>query len=179
MIRQAKSELSFTGKTVPVFLVGGGCYIDAVVELEELFRLSPVSTEEAARTPLFADAHGRAFTRAQVSTMVKRLMAGIGLDPARFGAHSLRIGGATAALSANVHPEHIRLMGRWASDAAELYERLTRQSLESLTALVGSTRFDDIESETFRSEDLEILPYEAHKILDDIEAAEIDDELIA
>ena len=39
------------------------------------------------------------------------LMQSIGLDPARFGAHSLRIGGATAALAAGVPPSMIRIIG--------------------------------------------------------------------
>ena len=41
--------------------------------------------------------------------MVKAMMASIGLDPARFGAHSLRIGGATAALAAGLSPAAINV----------------------------------------------------------------------
>ena len=56
--------------------------------------------------------------------MVKAMnMASIGLDPARFGAHSLRIGGATAALAAGLSPATIRAAGRWASDVYMLYTR--------------------------------------------------------
>ena len=54
--------------------------------------------------------------------MVKAMnMASIGLDPARFGAHLLRIGGATAALAAGLSPAAIRAAGRWASDVYMLY----------------------------------------------------------
>jgi hypothetical protein len=166
MIRQAKSEVGFTGKTVPVFLVGGGCFIDPVAELEELFRLSPVSKNEAARTPLFADDNGRAFTRAQVSAMVKRLMAGLGLDPARFGAHSLRIGGATAALAAGIHPSVIRITGRWASDVWMVYARLTKQAALRVSAVIGSTAFDDTERNTFASEELELTDAELAPLRD-------------
>ena len=160
MIRQAKSEASFTGKSVPVFLVGGGSYIDPVAELEALFALRPVSAEEAASTPLFADAQGRAFSRAQVSAMVKSLMQLLGHDPSRFGAHSLRIGGATAALAAGVHPSIIRITGRWATDIWMVYARLTKQAAFRVSAVVGSTAFDDTERQAFASEELELTPDE-------------------
>jgi hypothetical protein len=48
-------------------------------------------------TLLFRNASGEAFRREDVAATVEWLMASIGLDPAMFGAHSLRIGGATAA----------------------------------------------------------------------------------
>ena len=68
---------------------------------------------------LFRDtATGVAFSVANVRRVVKWLMAELGLDPARFGAHSLRIGGATAALAAGIVPAQIRLLGRWSSDVA-------------------------------------------------------------
>ena len=60
--------------------------------------------------------NGRGVTVVELRVQVKRVMAAAGLDPARFGAHSLRIGGATAALAAGVQPALIRLMGRWSSD---------------------------------------------------------------
>jgi len=48
----------------------------------------------------------------QVRGTVKYLMLSLGLDPRKFGAHSLRIGGATAALSAGLSPAAIRAAGR-------------------------------------------------------------------
>ena len=46
---------------------------------------------------------------------VRAAMAAAGRDPALYGRHSLRIGGATAALAAGVSPTLIRLLGvgRW------------------------------------------------------------------
>ena len=87
-------------------------------------------------------------------------MGAIGQDAARYGAHSLRIGGATAALAAGVEPSMIRLLGRWSSDVAEIYMRISRQAASKVSALVGSTGFDDLERHTFRSEELEVLPSE-------------------
>jgi hypothetical protein len=80
-------------------------------------KMDPVAEEERASTPLFRHADGAAFTRSDVSSVVKELMASIG----RFGAHSLRIGGATAALAAGVQPTLIRVAGRWSSDIYQIY----------------------------------------------------------
>ena len=36
-------------------------------------------------------------------------------------------------------------MGRWASDAFEIYTRLTREAAEYFTSVIGSTAFHDVE----------------------------------
>jgi hypothetical protein len=64
-------------------------------------------------------------------------MASIGLDPARFGAHSLRIGGTTAALAAGLSPAAIRAAGRWASDVYMLYTRCNMQASQRLATVIG------------------------------------------
>ena len=66
--------------------------------------------------PLFCWTDGRSFTVSEVRSAVRACMQVAGRDPARFGAHSLRIGAATAALAAGVSPQLIRLMGRWSSE---------------------------------------------------------------
>ena len=93
---------------------------------------------------------------------VKFLMQSLGLDPARFGAHSLRIGGATAAAAAGVPPAAIRCCGRWASDVYEIYCRLTKQAAARMTVLIGSTPFEDLERGEFHTEELELLTSELH-----------------
>ena len=62
------------------------------------------------------------------ASYLKELTILIGQDPAFFGAHSLRIGGATAAAAAGVEPAVIRVCGRWSSDIFEIYTRLTQQA---------------------------------------------------
>ena len=149
-------------KSVPVVLKSGGSLIDPVVELWEMFQRDPLKKgERPDQRPLFRNtATGAAFKVSDVRSVVKWMMAKMGLDPKRFGAHSLRIGGATAALAAGVSPAQIRLLGRWSSDVAELYMRMTQQSAGDFSTIVGSTAFDDIERHTFKTEELEILPVE-------------------
>ena len=129
--------------------------VDAVREVIDYLQMDPVAEEDEASTPLFRHADGSAFSRADVASMVKRLMQGIGLDPAFFGAHSLRIGGATAALAAGISPSLIHVMGRWSSDIYHIYCRLSAEAAAAMAAVVGSTAFEDVEQGEFVSEELE------------------------
>ena len=148
------------------------------IRLWELFQRDPLRKGELPhQRPLFWDtASGAAFKVSDVRGVVKWLMAQMGLDPRRFGAHSLRIGGATAALAAGVSPAQIRLLGRWSSDVAELYMRMTQQSAGDFSSLVGSTAFDDIERHTFKTEELEVLPVEWNGLATDPDLFDRSDE---
>jgi len=98
-------------------------------------------------TPFFRLRSGRPITVDKLRDWVKRLMQAIGLDPAHFGAHSLRIGGATALFTAGADPNIIRTMGRSSSDCYRLYIRACfNQTLES-TQRAGSTVVDDVAGE--------------------------------
>ena len=144
MIRQLKTT-RFAGKDVEVVLRGGGRLFDPVAELKRLIDLDYVPHDKRATTPLFRDANGEAFTVRSVRDMVKALMEAVGCDPDRFGAHSLRIGGATAALAAGVPPEVIRAMGRWSSEVYQIYMRLSREAATRVSCVVASTAFHDME----------------------------------
>ena len=122
-----------------------------------------VPPELRACTPLFrlsSNAQRGALLVSQLRQMVKGLMERLGLDPSRFSAHSLRIGGATAAAAAGVEPSVIRCCGRWNSDIFEIYTRLTQQTAARMTRVIGSTAFDDLERGEFHCEELEALPGE-------------------
>lgn len=178
MIRQLKTNVSLKGKTVEVVLRGGGTFFDPVEELWQLFKRDPVPPEQRATTPLFRDG-AEAFTVGRVREMVKSLMAAVGCDPKYFGAHSLRIGGATAALAAGIDPAVIRCMGRWSSDVYEIYMRLTRETATRLSTTVASTSFADLERE-FQTEALdelaEIPQFDVDLDDDDDDAADGDDD---
>ena len=156
MMRPLKSEKNVNEKSVAVILESGGSLIDPVAELWQLMQRDPVPADQRANTPLFRRHDGKALCTGDVRDLVKLLMKRLGHDPARFGAHSLRIGGATSALAGGVSPQLIRLMGRWASDCYEIYLRLTRQSAAHMSVVVGSTSFTDTER-GFATEDLEPL----------------------
>ena len=109
------------GKHHLVVLGGGGSLFDPVVEL--CAWLAARRRRHGDRGPLFCWPNGAPLTVDQVRAAVKRTMAAAGLNPDRFGAHSLRIGGATALFAAGADPTVIRTMGRWSSDIYRLYVR--------------------------------------------------------
>ena len=153
MMRPCKNDKVEQGKRVPLLLPAGGRYLDAFKALRRLIELDPVPVSEAARTPLFRDpATGAAVTTRQVRAVVKMLMASVGEDPSLFGAHSLRIGGATAALAKGVPAVVIRAMGRWSSDIYEIYCRASDEAVLRFGVAIGSADFVDLESEYHHQE---------------------------
>lgn len=153
MMRPAKLKPG-RGKDVPLLLSGGGTLLDPVAALERLWAQDPVPLDQRASTPLFRTAASGEMRVAQVRGMVKLLMSMLGLDPRTFGAHSLRIGGATAGLAGNLSEHTLRAAGRWQGDAMSLYTRASKEAMMSIATIVGSTAFEDIERGAFVDEDL-------------------------
>ncbi|KAK3236023.1 hypothetical protein CYMTET_53817 [Cymbomonas tetramitiformis] len=60
-------------------------------------------------------------THAALVAGLKSLAVQVGLDPARYAGHSLRRGGATAAMRLKVEKLYIKLQGDWKSDCWERY----------------------------------------------------------
>ena len=141
------------GKQVPVLLTGGGRFIDPVRALKELFERDPVPEHLWASTPLFRGRDGAAFSTAKVRGVVKWMVATGGGDPTLFGAHSLRIGGATAALAAGVPALVIKAMGRWGSDVFEIYAHLSDVAARRFGQSVSSVDYDEVRG-AYYSEDL-------------------------
>jgi hypothetical protein len=106
--------------------------------------------------PLFCHADGAAITSSEVRGAVRACIRAPGRDPQLFGAHSLRIGGATAALAAGVSPQLIRLVGRWSSNIYEIYCRMSVQA--ALRAGVSISSADVTPTAwAFHEEHLELL----------------------
>ena len=157
-MRKRKDLRVLRGKHTTVFLAGGGSMIDAPQELEVwLRRRAALFGKESGA--LFCHASGECITVSEIRDEIRALMMSIGRDPAHYGAHSLRIGGATAMLAAGVAPQMIRLMGRWSSDVYEIYCRMSVESaLAAGVALASATVTST--STVFESEHLELLPEE-------------------
>jgi hypothetical protein len=145
MMRPCKKLRYRGGKTVPVFLFDG-TILTPVQDLLLLFRIDRVPPERYDATPLFRRASGASFTTDYVREVVRFLMHSVGLAPELYGGHSLRIGGASAALAANVSEAVIRAMGRWDSDVYELYLRYSLTCARQMGSVIASTSFEDFEA---------------------------------
>ena len=157
-MRKRKDLRVLRGKQATVIVAGGGRIFDAAHELSEW-----MSEREAlgipASAPLFCHASGAMITVDELRDVVKAAMEAAGRDPRRYGAHSLRIGGATAALAAGVPPQLIRLLGRWSSDVYQIYCRMSSQAAIAAGQQLASAEVDTVEG-GFHEEHLEMLPAE-------------------
>jgi hypothetical protein len=151
MMRPCKNMQHLTGKTCPLIIGGGGFYVDAVREMQNLLKVDPVASDAAARTPLFRiGAPGQersALSTRYVLAITKSLMRTVGEDPSQFGAHSYRIGGATALFAAGADPTIIRTMGRWSSDCYRLYVRACFGQTLAWSKKCGSQEVSDVAKE--------------------------------
>ena len=147
-----KGARTVQGKSVEVLLVGGGRFLDPVRALRRLFVEDPVPRQHWATTPLFRDECGAAFTTAKVRGVVKWLVEVEGGDSRLYGAHSLRIGGATAALAAGVPALVIKAMGRWGSDIYEVYAQLSDAAARSFGDKVANVDYDYVEGAYYSEE---------------------------
>ena len=84
-------------------------------------------------TALFQRKDGSVLTTRDLYEYVKNCMKCIGLDERKYGAHSLRIGGATAALSSAGGNEYVvKVLGYWVSNAVESYTKPTKEMVMNL-----------------------------------------------
>ena len=144
-MRPAKNMRHRRGKTVPLVVGGGGMFIDACVEVQRMLEFDPTPPTQASYTPMFRKPDGSAFTTDDIRAIVRQLAVAINEDPLMFGAHSLRIGGATALFAAGADPLHIRTMGRWSSDCYRLYVRACFEQTLDWTRRLGSQRVHDVQ----------------------------------
>jgi site-specific recombinase XerD len=146
------------GKQETVIVPGGGTIFDAANELYEWMGVREALGIPGS-APLFCHSSGAMITVDELRDVVKAAMEAAGRDPARYGAHSLRIGGATAALAAGVPPQLIRLLGRWSSDVYQIYCRMSSQAAIQAGQQLASADVDALER-GFQEEHLELLPAE-------------------
>ena len=105
-----------------------------VTALEAYFASDPLGEgEDPNVTPLFRHENGSAVSGDDIHKFVKLAATNIGLDAKLYGGHSLRIGGATAALaSASGDKYSVQVLGMWMGESVRLYTRPTMSMLSVL-----------------------------------------------
>ena len=90
--------------------------------------------------PLFITNDGKYLTRLSFSKRINVLLESLQVDTSLYNTHSFRIGAATTAAQAHIPEAHIKMLGRWRSDAYHRYIKTPPQELAQLTKrLVSAT----------------------------------------
>jgi len=144
-LRPLKKRGKAQAAKVPIVFAeydGGGS--DTYAALRRLEQFDPVSPGARAFTPLFRRKRGEPLTQSAFRNVIKKIAAVLGFDPRRFGGHSPRIGGATDI--GDLNPLMLQAKGRWGSDIASIYNRLTRRGLvKASRAMQDKTFHRDME----------------------------------
>ena len=83
--------------------------------------------------PLFRFKNGQPLTRARLVSAIRGVLKEAGFAPDDFSGHSFRIGAATTAAACGVPVDVIKTLGRWRSEAYQLYIRLPRTQLAAIS----------------------------------------------
>ena len=83
--------------------------------------------------PLFKFKDGRALSRPRLVSELRKALAEAGLKPENYAGHSFRIGAATTAAACGIPVEVIKTLGRWKSQAYQLYVRLPTDQLSGIS----------------------------------------------
>ena len=92
--------------------------------------------------------HWRPLRDADVLGFVHDAARAAGLDPAKYGVRALRMGGATDLydLFGPAGERYIRERGRWASDVAQIYQRVSAATHGMLSRTIGDSVGPDLQS---------------------------------
>ena len=89
--------------------------------------------------PLFL-LRGQPLTGPKLVQELRKALAAAGLQPEKYAGHSFRIGAATTAAACGVPVDVIKTLGRWKSQAYQLYVRIPDTQLASITKSLAGAR---------------------------------------
>ena len=90
--------------------------------------------------PLFRLEDGSPLTRSRLVSELRTALRSAGIDPSKYAGHSFRIGAATTAAACGVPVDLIKALGRWKSQAYQLYVRIPDPELASISkTLAGAS----------------------------------------
>ena len=110
-----------------------------------LRRLTDSMTSEPDTTPLFRASGGKPMTTPRFRAINKKYAALLGWNPKEAGAHGPRIGDATDYAATGSGELLLQAKGRWSSDIARIYARMTRRAHLAASDLMFEAKGRDLE----------------------------------
>ena len=111
-----------------------------------LRRLAAARADEPPDAPLFVARGGRQMTTPRFRALIKRYACMLGWNPKEAGAHTPRIGGASEyAATGEASQLLLEAKGRWDSDVAAIYARMTRRMNMAASDLMFQAKGRDLE----------------------------------
>ena len=153
-LRPLKKKGKAAAAKVPQYIAEhDGSGSDVYALLRRLETLDPVEESERATTPLFRTrVKGRKDTVrhmrvGELRAFVKVLAKELGFtNAAEWGAHSMRVGGATdLAATGQASELLLKAKGRWSSEIGAIYARMTPRALLAASRLMQKARGRDLE----------------------------------
>jgi hypothetical protein len=95
--------------------------------------LAYIARRDSGPGLLFHFENGAPLTREALVREVRTTLAAAGFDHALYSGHSFRSSAASTVAAAGVQDSLIRILGRWQSSAYQLYVRIPRESLASVS----------------------------------------------
>ena len=123
-LKRSKTDTNHSG--VQIVLAATNESTCPVTALRRLFRNDP----QPSTSPLFR--LGTAFTRASVIASLKKRLIAAGINDSAYSGHSFRKGAAQHATDHGMLDESIQRLGRWSSNAFQLYFQTSQASLFNL-----------------------------------------------
>jgi len=115
-IKESKMDRLRRGATVSLGWTGEGiCPVKAVLHF--------IVQRKSGPGPFFSDEAGKALTRREFVSEVKKALSSAGMTNHDISGHSFRIGAATAAAQSGASVDEIKALGRWKSREYQGYVR--------------------------------------------------------
>ena len=99
--------------------------------------LSYLAARPAGEGPLLIFQDGTPLSRERFVQEVKSALREAHIDHRGYSGHSFRIGAATSAAAAGVPAYIIKMLGRWNSEAYQLYIRTPREALAAVSSALA------------------------------------------
>lgn len=129
-LRRAKTDPFGNGINIYMGKTGSSlCPITAILNF--------LAVRASVEGPLFVLSNGKPLSKSYFVNRVRAALHVAGIDEKAYSGHSFRIGAATAAAAAGVPAYLIKMLGRWESEAYQLYIRTPRETLASISQAIA------------------------------------------